>query len=276
MKTWRLFWERISKKRETDRSLGKTAMEDRLEVAGIALTHQGKVRENNEDVALVRKGVCGMLCVVADGMGGHVGGERASRLACEAVGRAWEAGDLSVELVAAVERMVLDADRAICESARLEPQYYGMGTTLTLGVIQGAGLYFAHVGDSRLYLLRRGVLTQLTEDHTQIQQLVNLGHLTAEEARHSPYRHQLNQALGLSMDLEICSGEKRLHSGDRLLFCSDGLYEMVGGEELARLLGDAASPGEAGERLVGAANYEGGRDNISVVAVFAEREELNG
>ncbi|MBT7915325.1 serine/threonine-protein phosphatase, partial [Candidatus Bathyarchaeota archaeon] len=153
---------------------------------------------------------------------------------------------------------------------------YGMGTTLTLGVIQGAGLYFAHVGDSRLYLLRRGVLTQLTEDHTQIQQLVNLGHLTAEEARYSPYRHQLNQALGLSMDLEICSGEKRLHSGDRLLFCSDGLYEMVGGEELARLLGDAASPGEAGERLVGAANYEGGRDNISVVAVFAEREELNG
>jgi PPM family protein phosphatase len=251
-------------------------MKDRLEFAGMALTHPGKVRENNEDVVLVLESTHGMLCVVADGMGGHVGGERASRLACEAVECVWGEGELSREGIAAVERMVLDADRAICEDARSEPQYNGMGTTLTLGVIRGDGLYFAHVGDSRLYLLRRGVLTQLTEDHTPIQQLVNLGHLTAEEARHSPYRHQLSQALGLNLDLDIHSGEEMLHPGDRLLFCSDGLYGMVGGEDITHLLGDTASPEEAAEKLVGAANDGGGEDNISVVVVFAEKEELHG
>ena len=116
----------------------------------------------------------------------------------------------------------------------------------------------------------------MTEDHTQIQQLVYLGHLTAEEARHSPYRHQLSQALGLNMDLDIHSGEEMLHPEDRLLLCSDGLHGMVGGEEITRLLGDAASPEEAAERLVVAANAAGGTDNISAVVVFVDGEELHG
>ncbi|MGD2042310.1 MAG: Stp1/IreP family PP2C-type Ser/Thr phosphatase [Acidimicrobiia bacterium] len=224
-------------------------------------SHQGMVRENNEDsVFPMSSGESSdsVLAIVADGMGGHVAGEVASRLAVNAAAsNELEAGD-----------RVAAGNRAIREEVAREPSLEGMGTTMTLLDIHGETATIGHVGDSRAYMLRDGELSQLTEDHTVAAEYVALGELSAEEAASHPQRHMLTRTLGLTRFVNVDEFEIELVAGDRLLVCSDGLTEMVDDTTIAKTLA-SGSPDEVVWELVELANNAGGVDNITVVVVEA-------
>ncbi len=223
-------------------------------------THQGRVRRNNQDA--VHPPASGradgpVFVVVADGMGGHVAGEVASRIAVdEAVSASGSPAD-----------RVLAANTAILEEVGRRPDLAGMGTTMTLVDLGADGTARgAHVGDSRAYILRDGALRRLTTDHTVVAEHVAAGRMTADEARTHPQRNMLTRALGLVPDIEVDAFEERLVPGDRLLLCSDGLTSMLPEGTVAELLG-FGDPEPAAWTLVEKANEAGGQDNITVVVV---------
>jgi serine/threonine protein phosphatase PrpC len=224
-------------------------------------THQGMVRENNEDS--VFPGSSGesedsVLIIVADGMGGHVAGEVASRLAVNAAASTdLDAGD-----------RVAAGNRAIREEVAREPELEGMGTTMTLVAIDGAVATIGHVGDSRAYLLRNGEFSQLTEDHTVAAEYVALGQLSREAAASHPQRHMLTRTLGLTRFVNVDEFAFEVAAGDRILICSDGLSEMVDDSSIAKTLA-AGTPEEVVWELVEQANDAGGVDNITVAVVEA-------
>ena len=224
-----------------------------------AATHQGMVRDNNEDsVFPTASGDSDdhVVLIVADGMGGHVAGEVASRIAINAAA--------STELDP-VDR-VAAGNRAIREEVARDPSLEGMGTTMTLLVIDGDVATLAHVGDSRAYLLRQDELSQLTEDHTVAAEYVAMGQLSAEEAGSHPQRHMLTKTLGLTRFVNVDEYKLDLSRGDRILLCSDGLTEMVDDKTIARTL-SSGSPDEVVWKLVELANEASGVDNITVVVV---------
>ena len=224
-----------------------------------AATHQGMVRDNNEDsVFPTASGDSDdhVVLIVADGMGGHVAGEVASRIAINAAA--------STELDP-VDR-VAAGNRAIREEVARDPSLEGMGTTMTLLVIDGDVATLAHVGDSRAYLLRQDELSQLTEDHTVAAEYVAMGQLSAEEAGSHPQRHMLTKTLGLTRFVNVDEYKVDLSRGDRILLCSDGLTEMVDDKTIARTL-SSGSPDEVVWKLVELANEASGVDNITVVVV---------
>jgi protein phosphatase len=197
-----------------------------------------------------------VLIIVADGMGGHVAGEVASRLAINAAA----SSDLD-----AADR-VAAGNRAIREEVAREPSLEGMGTTMTLLDIRQGVATIGHVGDSRAYLLRDGEFSQLTEDHTVAAEYVALGQLSPKDAASHPQRHMLTRTLGLSRFVNVDEFDIELARGDRLLVCSDGLTEMVDDAKIADSL-RSGSPDEAVWELVELANAAGGVDNITVVVV---------
>ena len=227
-------------------------------------THKGMVRENNEDA--VFPGASGdsqdgAVLIVADGMGGHVAGEVASRIAINAAASSQlTAGD-----------RVAAGNRAIREEVAREPSLEGMGTTMTLLMIEDGQATVGHVGDSRAYLLRNGDLSQLTEDHTVAAEYVAMGQLSAREAASHPQRHMLTRTLGLTRFVNVDEYKFDLESGDRVLVCSDGLTEMVDDYRIAERLGEG-TPEEVAWGLVELANQAGGVDNISVVVVEASSD----
>ena len=230
----------------------------RLE-AGTA-THTGRIRTSNQDAV----GMVDDLFVVADGMGGHRGGEVA---AAEAVGvlmvgleRSDRAG-----LVAAVRA----ANRSILERAAVEPDLSGMGTTLcALAVVDSLtgddALAVANIGDSRVYRFAAGCLDQVSDDHSLVADLVRAGEITAEEAAHHPQRNILTRALGIEADPLIDSWDLVPVHGDRYLLCSDGLFNELGDERLAEVLSEG-SVQEVADRLVDEAVDNGGHDNVTVL-----------
>jgi protein phosphatase len=219
------------------------------------------MRDNNEDsVYPVSDGRSNesIVVAVADGMGGHVAGEVASRLAIE---QAMALDD------ATPEERVLQGNGAIIDAILEKPSLAGMGTTMTLAEVDPIGrVTIAHVGDSRAYLLRRGELRQLTRDHTFVAQQVAAGAITEQEAARHPQRGVLTRALGLGRDIPVDISRERLVVGDRLLLCSDGLNSMVSDDDIAELL-VAGTTNEAVWALIEAANQAGGHDNVSVVVV---------
>jgi protein phosphatase len=223
-------------------------------------THQGMVRQNNEDSLYPdRSGESDgpAVLMVADGMGGHIAGEVASRLAINAAASSeLDPGD-----------RVAAANRAIREEVARRPDLQGMGTTLTLVELTPEGIArFGHVGDSRAYLLRDGELRQLTEDHTVAAEYVALGQLSAEEAVDHPQSHMLTRCLGLTRFVNVDEFDLDLEPGDRLLLCSDGLNSMVAPDRIAdSLTGGTAD--EAAWKLVEVANKAGGHDNTSVIVI---------
>lgn len=226
-------------------------------------SHQGMVRDQNEDsVYPTSSGESGerVLVIVADGMGGHVAGEVASRLAVNAAA--------SSELDA-TDR-VAAGNRAIREEVARDPGLEGMGTTMTLLEIDDDVATFAHIGDSRAYLLRDGDLTQLTADHTVAAEYVAKGELSPEEAATHPQRHMLMRTLGLTRFVNIDEVEVPLQEGDRILLCSDGLNEMLSDTEIGETLAEG-TPDEVVWELVEMANDAGGVDNITVAVVEATR-----
>lgn len=241
-------------------------------VAGAA-TDVGRVRERNEDAFVARN----PLFAVADGMGGHQGGEVASRVALEVLaagaGEALGAEPSPEGLAEVVGR----ANAAVLAQAAGDQSLSGMGTTITAAVLTDGRMHLVHVGDSRAYLLRDGRLTRLTEDHTLVQRLVNEGKLTPQEAEIHPHRSVLTRALGVEADVEIDRMSEDVRTGDRILLCSDGLTSMVPEEEITRLLAGHDDPQAAAEALVTAANDAGGVDNITAVVLFVlEGEEAAG
>jgi protein phosphatase len=223
-------------------------------------THQGMVRQNNEDSLYPdRSGESDgpAVLMVADGMGGHVAGEVASRLAINAAASSTlDPGD-----------RVAAANRAIREEVARQPDLQGMGTTLTLVELTPEGTAkFGHVGDSRAYLFRGGELRQLTDDHTVAAEYVALGQLSVEEAAGHPQSHMLTRCLGLTRFVNVDEFDLELEAGDRLLLCSDGLNLMVAPEGMVEnLTGGTAD--EAAWKLVEVANKAGGHDNTSVIVI---------
>lgn len=249
-----------------------------------ALSHVGRVRDNNEDrVGLwARHGV--LLAMVADGMGGAVAGEEASRLVIEAIqadflgeARGSETlGALSEDEVSDKLRFaVRRANRAVIQRASENPEFQGMGTTITLAFVRNKRVVIAHVGDSRAYLVdgHEGWINQITDDHSFVEALLASGHITPEQAAVHPMRNVLYRALGQVDDTESDLYSRTLTAGDWLVLCSDGLTRHVTATEIAELTTPDRSPEEVAQELIDLANRRGGEDNISVIVIMMESTE---
>ncbi|HZD16743.1 MAG TPA: Stp1/IreP family PP2C-type Ser/Thr phosphatase [Actinomycetota bacterium] len=227
-----------------------------------AATDIGLVREGNEDSYLVRD----PLFAVADGMGGHRGGEVASHLALETVQRRFErrAGSLTEQIE--------EANRTVFERSQRDRAVAGMGTTLTAALVEGGGVRLAHVGDSRAYLFRGGSLHRLTEDHTLVHRMVQEGEISEAEAERHPHRSVLTRALGTDPGVLVDERVVDVAPGDRLLLCTDGLTGMLSEARIGGILGELDDPQQAADRLVREANQAGGIDNTTVVILDFEED----
>ena len=266
-----------------------------LTVRSFGLTDTGKVRRTNQDqflIAALRKSLHvqatslpapkfqygsdqSQLFVVADGMGGHAGGETASALAIDSVEAfvlntfQWFAhvkGTDEDKLLADFQKALAHANARLLAEAAERPELHGMGTTLTLAYRLNDMLFVAHVGDSRCYFLRRDQFYRLTRDHTLVDEMVRRGVLSAEEAQHNQWRHVITNVVGgdtPAVDVEV--HKVHLQAGDAVLLCSDGLTNMVADDEILRILRTESDPKRACELLVAQANERGGNDNITVV-----------
>jgi len=236
-------------------------------LASSAHTDTGRRRRRNEDAFVCEP----PLFAVADGMGGAQAGEVASRLAAESL-REQELGDLSA-LEQAVE-LIREANRRVYAYSSENASARGMGTTMTVALVEGSIVTIGHVGDSRAYLLRDDQLTQLTQDHSLVAELVRSGRLSPKEAESHPRRSVITRALGTDSDVEVDVFSLRGQGGDLFLLCSDGLTSMVSDEEIASLLVVARGDlDDAGKKLLAAANLAGGEDNITVVLFELEGGE---
>jgi PPM family protein phosphatase len=226
----------------------------------------GLVRSSNQDQLLVSPG----LYAVADGMGGHAAGEVASATAVTALAAAFGATDHHT--AASLESAAKAANRAVWEQARSNRAMFGMGTTLVaIAVVEKEdgtnGLTVAHIGDSRLYAYRDGVIKQVTVDHSLVQELVDDGQISEAQAAVHPQRHVLTRALGVEPTIEVDIIELAPKHGDRYLLCSDGLPREVSDDQIAAVLSRFSNPAEAARELVAVANLRGGSDNITVVLI---------
>ncbi|OFW60639.1 MAG: hypothetical protein A2133_05705 [Actinobacteria bacterium RBG_16_64_13] len=226
--------------------------------AGVA-SDRGLVRPANEDSFFLRNG----LYAVCDGMGGARGGEVASQMACLGLLALNPASAGPQDLRAAIS----NTNHAIVQRSVAEEHLVGMGTTLTTVLMRDGHLTLAHVGDSRAYLLHGGILTQLTEDHSWVGEMVRRGELTPAQAAVHPHRSVITRALGTDGELAPDLAEMPVMVGDRIVLCSDGLTGMVSDAEIAELLGRDEDPQRAAELLVKAALAGGGEDNVTVVVI---------
>jgi PPM family protein phosphatase len=271
-----------------------------LGVSSFGLTDPGKVRTTNEDQYLIaalvkalqvqstslpRQGLRhssdrSYLFMVADGMGGHAGGEEASALAIDSVESfvlesfKWFSGLKGAEQDRVLEEFksaLSQANAQVFSVAAQRPELRGMGTTLTLDSLND-DLFVAHVGDSRCYLFRGGQLVRLTRDHTLVEELVRRGVLTAAEAANHRSRHVITNAVGgAAANVKVEVHKVSLEAADVVLLCSDGLTNMVSDEAISRLLRDEPDPERASRRLVASANAAGGKDHITVIVALFER-----
>jgi protein phosphatase len=225
-------------------------------------TDIGRARERNEDAYLVRD----PLFAVADGMGGHRGGNVASKVALEAI-RAFDADGTDGDSTSALVKDIRTANETVLARGEADRDLRGMGTTITALLVQGEHATIAHVGDSRAYRLRDGGLEQLTQDHTLVHQLVEEGRITADQAGRHPQRSILTRAVGVEPSVDVDASTIELRLGDRLLLCTDGLTGMLSDDAIREVLASEEDPQRASDRLVEAANAAGGDDNITVVVI---------
>jgi protein phosphatase len=229
-----------------------------------ARTDRGNVREGNEDSLFARGG----LLIVADGMGGHKGGEVASSMAVATMAEAL--GEAGAPSPSKIEAAFQKANGRIFERAQEDPELRGMGTTVTLCQVGKNVANLAHIGDSRAYLMRNGVLTCLTRDHSLVEELVRNGYITREQALVHPHRHVITRALGTEGRVKVDQRRVAVQKGDRLLLCTDGLMLHVPDDEIQAVLSRQGDVEEHVERLVALAMARGGEDNITVVLAVVE------
>jgi len=236
-------------------------------------THAGKVRDGNEDACYYdpSRG----LAIVADGLGGHAAGERASMLACEVIHERLTperlegifAGDekaVQVELSSCLRQ----ANRSLRTQSTTHYRLSGMGSTVVVALLDGYILHVANLGDSRAYLVRDGHAQQLTSDHSVAAELLEAGMLDEAQARHHPCRNQLTTCLGTPLPFPPAYTRMMTRLDDRVVLCSDGLWEMLADKEIARICMEAGGASEAADRLICAANDAGGHDNITVIVML--------
>jgi serine/threonine protein phosphatase PrpC len=223
------------------------------------ITDPGRKRRRNEDAYVIEP----PLFAVADGMGGAQAGEVASRLAAAALKESGVERGGEDRIVSVIQ----EANRRIYDRSNADPNASGMGTTMTVALVENGQVAFGHVGDSRAYLIRDGVMEQLTEDHSLVAELMRSGKLSPEEAETHPQRSVITRALGTDPDVDVDTFTIAAQTGDVFLLCSDGLTTMVSNETILDLVErNRASMDKALRALVGAANKGGGEDNITVVA----------
>jgi protein phosphatase len=235
-------------------------------IVAAAASDLGKARSSNQDRAIIGDG----FLAVADGMGGHVGGEIAARLAVETVGRSYEQHPTADGLVAAVHK----ANEDIWTRGAQDQGLRGMGTTLTAAALlvtgEGAQVAVVNVGDSRAYLFGPSGLRQLTEDHSLVEEMVRRGEITEREAFFHPCRHIITRALGVDRQLDVDFRTVDVIAGDRILLCSDGLTNECPDGEIAEILAANADPETTARALVARALEHGGTDNITVIVANVE------
>jgi len=237
-----------------------------------SLTDPGRARDNNEDSVAVDEQAA--LAVLADGMGGYNAGEIASGMATAFIkselGR-WlteaSASASDTDVRRAMDICVENANRAIYNAANSNPQYAGMGTTLVVAVVREGRLLVGHIGDSRAYRLRGGKLSQITKDHSLLQEQIDAGLITPEQAAYSSNKNLVTRAVGVEDTVLLETHLHDLQPGDLILMCSDGLSDMIDDAEIAAVLQSTNDLPGAGAALVAAANAAGGRDNIAVILV---------
>lgn len=240
-----------------------------------AQTDPGLTRQNNEDAVGFDEATG--VAVLADGMGGYNAGEVASSMATSIINtemNRWLAETTSAATVQGIRRAleicVSTANAAVYQAARANAHYSGMGTTLVTGVFRGSDLVIGHIGDSRCYRLRQGELVQITRDHSLLQEQIDAGLLTPEQAALSMNKNLVTRALGVDDAVLLEVREHTVEPGDVYLMCSDGLSDMVRDQDIARILQMPLTAEQRAKALVDAANTHGGRDNITVLLVQAE------
>lgn len=234
---------------------------------------RGMKRENNEDAIFVSRpgDYPEDLYIVADGMGGHNGGEVASAEAVRAfikyIVKNHPAAVKSGELLELMTEAAQFSNRAVFEKSRTSPELYGMGTTITASLISGGRAYIIHAGDSRLYVFRSGKLKQITKDHSYVMEMVKMGEITKEEAKVHPKRNIITRALGTDMELDIDATVLPLEESDVLLMCTDGLDNMVTDDRIEEILNKETKMEDKLAELIDTANEKGGFDNISIILI---------
>ena len=257
---------RDTMKRLKDFASGKeppaeTQQKERAAMEVHGLTHVGKVRSSNQDVLVLSDEL--QLYGVADGMGGHNGGETASAGARDEVIRALTGQKPSLD---ALRTAIETANTALFRQQQEDETLSGMGTTLSVMWMSEHFVYIGHVGDSRVYCLRDGEFQQMTDDHSLVGELLRLGYITPEQAEKHPNKNVITRAVGTEEGIQIDLAVEERREGDVWLICSDGLHGMVSDSQMEALLKENA-PKAAAEKLLEAALKAGGRDNISVVVL---------
>lgn len=235
----------------------------------VSATNVGNYRKNNEDSYYVNESK--NLYVLADGMGGHLAGERASKMATEIIGEDF-AGEREVtsidDAIEILSSSIRDANKKIYESSQENEDYRGMGTTLSSGLILDDVLIYSNIGDSRIYRINEE-MEQITQDDSFVNYLIEIGEITEEEAKNHPKKNVLTKAMGTTSDIEIIVNTLNIKDKDVFLFCSDGLTNMVPDEEIFKIVKEN-SPEEARDMLLDLALKNGGMDNITFILVFNE------
>ena len=244
-------------------------------LSSYAMTDVGRTRMVNQDYVfscLEPVGNLPNLFIVADGMGGHQAGDFASSYSVKKI-----LESISLSLQKNPHKIFADAiryaNRELIEKAKANPELRGMGTTVVLLTIVGEKAYVANVGDSRLYLME-DILTQITVDHSLVQEMIKIGELTKESARFHPDKNIITRAVGAGRDINADFFEFSLTEKSILLMCSDGLSNMVEDEQLAILLKSAKTPEKVGKKLIDTANQNGGKDNIAVIVINVDSGEV--
>ena len=240
------------------------------------MTDIGRKREVNQDYVFATDETIGNLpnlLVVADGMGGHRAGDFASRFTVEVLAEEVQnCKETHPETI--LGNSIQAANERLLEEAEKDNRLEGMGTTLVAATIMDHVLYFANVGDSRLYLINKEI-RQLSKDHSMVEEMVRLGGLTEEEAKHHPDKNIITRAIGVKQKVEPDFFEYRLKGGDIILMCSDGLTNMVDDDEIFQIVKSARDIVEAVESLIQRANENGGSDNIGVVLAQPYADEVS-
>ena len=246
-----------------------------MKLTHAARTDVGMIRSGNEDNFAVDANGARGIFIVADGMGGHAAGEVASEMAVQIVMREMkDVSDADGSVTKILAEALRLANRAIHDRTVTEVDKQGMGTTASVLFLADSRYLIGQVGDSRVYLLRDGALKQLTKDHSYVQEQVDLGNLTPEQARYHPYSNVITRCVGASPEVEpdVYTGEAR--SGDVFLVASDGLTGMVDDRRLAQLLMSRAEPERKVQALISEANGRGGLDNITAIVVHVDETSV--
>ena len=225
----------------------------------LGISKTGLVRQRNEDRFYAQ----GPLLIVADGMGGYTGGEYASTMVVDTIVEVVnEATEMSTEVL---KNAILKANRIVYEKSQSYKELEGMGTTAVVAYVQEDTLYWAHVGDSRLYRYGEDGLHRMTKDHSMVQQLVEAGTITEEEVIHHPKRNMLTRAIGVYETVEVDTGVVEVHQNDRILLCSDGLSGYIEESKIEQVLSEENNESRALEDLVHLVYDTGARDNVTIV-----------